>query len=112
MTTPEAASAAAPRSQIPAWVLSSTDTSLQTLVRVSANVFARIESLRTSELSANPTELRQQALALQQLLPHTTNLATINPDSIRDPQAVMTRLRAERDEAGQERDEACWSQEA
>ena len=70
-----------------------------------ANVFARIESLRTSELSANPTELRQQALALQQLLPHTTNLANINPDSIRDPQAVMTRLRAERDEAREERDE-------
>ena len=99
MTTPEAASAAAPRPQIPAWVLLSTDTSLQTLVRVSANVLAQIESLRTSELSANPTELRQQALALQQLLPHTTNLTTINPDTIHDPQAVMTRLRAERDEA-------------
>ena len=92
MTTPVAASAAAPRSQIPAWVLSSTDTFLQTLIRVSAIVFARIESLRTSELSTNPTELCQQALALQQLLPHTTNLATINPDSIHDSQAVMTRL--------------------
>ena len=90
MTTPEAASAAAPRSQIPVWVLSSTDTALQTLVRVSANVFTQIESLRTSELFTNPTELRQQALALQQLLPHTTNLATINPDPIRDPPAVMT----------------------
>ena len=53
----------------------------------------------------NPTDLRQQALALQQLLPHTTNLATINPNTIRDPQAVMTRLRAEQDEAQQERDE-------
>ena len=90
MMTPEAALAAAPRPQIPTWVLSSTDTSLQTLVRVSANVFARIESLQTSELSANPTELRHQALALQQLLPHTTNLATINPDTIRDRQAIMT----------------------
>ena len=105
MTTAEAASAAAPQSQIPSWVLSSTDTFLQTLVRVFANVFAQIESLRTSKLSANSTELRQQALALQQLLSHTTNLATNNPDSIRDPQAVMTRLRAERDEARQERDE-------
>ena len=92
MTTPEAASAYAPQPQIPAWVRSSTDTSLQTLVRVSANVFARFESLRTSELSANPTELRQQALVLHQLLPHTTNVATINPNTIRDPQAVMTRL--------------------
>ena len=78
MTTPEAASAAAPLPQIPAWVLSSYDTSLQTLVRVSANVFAWIESLRTSELSANPTELRQQDLALQQLCREKGHFGTVD----------------------------------
>ena len=73
---------------------------MQTLVRISANVFARIETFRTSPLSTGPAELRQQALELQHLLPHTANLATLKPDV-----EVVARLRSERNEARLERDQ-------
>ena len=45
------------------------------------------------------------SLALQQLLPYTANLTTLNPDTIREGQELATCLRSERDEARLERNE-------
>ena len=61
--------APAPTPAIIAWTATADDQSAQFYVRVSAAVSTRIDTLRAATLSADPAELRQQAIALQRLLP-------------------------------------------
>jgi hypothetical protein len=89
----------------PAWVLSSGDSSPQTLLRLSANALASLDGFRTTPLSSDPTELHQQALTFQQTLPNTQELVTLNPNVIQSGQELIDRLRSERNTARQERDE-------
>ena len=71
MTTPAPTPATAPATTpaIIAWTATADDQSAQFYVWVSAIVSTRIETLRAATLSTDPAELRQQAIALQQLLP-------------------------------------------
>ena len=71
---PATAAAAATTPAIIAWTATADDQSAQFYIRVSADVSTRINTLRTATLSADPAELRQQAIALQRLLP--SNLST------------------------------------
>ena len=103
MATPAPAPATAPTPtpEIIAWTATADDQSAQFYFRVSAAVSTRIETLRAATLSTDPAELRQQAIALQRLLPpHLTTWALTSLPS----HELVTRLRAERDKARSERD--------
>ena len=98
MATPAPAPATAPATTpaIIAWTATADDQSAQFYVRVSAAVSTRIETLRAATLSAEPAELRQQAIALQRLLPsHLSTWALTGLPSHK----LVARLRAQRDEA-------------
>ena len=98
MATPAAAPAPAPAPTpaIIAWTASADDQSAQFYVRVSAAASTRIETLRTTTLSAEPAELRQQAIALQRFL--SSHLSTWALTGLPSHELVA-RLRAELDEA-------------
>ena len=94
MATPAPAPATTPA--IIAWTATADDQSAQCYIRVSAAVSTRIETLRAATLSTDPAELRQQAIALQRLLPsHLSTWALTGLPS----HELVARLRAERDEA-------------
>ena len=71
MVTPPPAPATAPTTTptIIAWTTIAADQSTQCYIWVSAAVSTRIDTHRAATLSADPAELRQQAIALQRLLP-------------------------------------------
>ena len=104
MATPAPAPATAPATipAIIAWTATADDQSAQCYIRVSAAVSTRIDTLRAATLSADPAELRQQAIALQRLLP--SNLSTWSLSGL-PSQELVARLRAERDEARSECEE-------
>ena len=76
MAIPAPATATTPATTpaIIAWTATADDQSAQCYIRVSAAISTRIDTLRDATLSADPAELRQQAIALQRLLP--SNLLT------------------------------------
>ena len=97
------APAPAPTPGIIAWTATADDQSAQFYVWVSAAIFTPIdlETLRAATLSADLAELRQQAIALQRLLPsHLSTWALTDLPS----HELVARLRAESDEARSERD--------
>ena len=94
MATPATAPATTP--VIIACTATADDQSAQCYIRVSAAVSTQIDTLRATTLSADPAELHQQAIALQRLLP--SNLSTSAVSGLPSHELV-TRLRAERDEA-------------
>ena len=99
---PTPAPAPAPTPAIIAWTASADDQSAQFYVRVSAAASTRIETLRAATLLAEPVELRQQAIALQRLLPsHLSTLALTGLPS----HELVARLCAEHDEARSEHDD-------
>ena len=66
MATPAHAPTTAPATipAIIAWTATADDQSVQCYIRVSAAVSTQIDILRATTLSADPAELRQQAIAL------------------------------------------------
>ena len=104
MATPAPAPATAPATTpaIIAWTAAADNQSAQFNVRVLAAVSNRIETLRAAMLSADSAELRQQAIALQRLLP--SHLSTWALTGLPSHELVAC-LRAERDEARSERDD-------
>ena len=100
MATPATAPATTPA--IIAWTATADDQSVQCYIRVSAAVSTRIDTLRAATLSADPAELCHQAIMLQWLLP--SNLSTWALRGLSSYELV-TRLRAERDEARSECEE-------
>ena len=82
-----------------AWTATADDQSAQCYIRVSAAISTWIDTLRAATLSADPAELRQQAVALQRLLP--SNLSTWALSGLPSHELVA-RLRAVRDEARSE----------
>ena len=104
MATPAPATATAPTHTptITAWTATADDQSAQSYTRVSAAVSTRIDTLRAAMLSADPAELCQQAIELQRLLP--SNLSTWALSGLPSHELV-TRLRAECDEARSECEE-------
>ena len=98
MATPALAPATAHATTpvIIAWTATANKQSAECYVRVLAAVSTRIDTLRATKLSADPAELCQQAIALQQLLP--SNLSTWAVSSL-PSHDLGTRLQAERDEA-------------
>ena len=71
MATPAPATATAPATTpaIIVWTATADDQSAQCYIRVAAAVSTQIDTLQAATLSADPAELRQQAIALQRLLP-------------------------------------------
>ena len=104
MATPAPATATALASTpaITAWTATVDDQSAQFYVSVAAAVSTRIETLQAVMLSADPAELRQQAIALQRLLPYHLSIWALTGLPSHE---LVARLRAERDEARSERDD-------
>ena len=104
MVIPASAPATAPSTTpaIIAWTAIANDQSAQCYIRVAAAVSSRIDSLRAATLSADPAEHLQQAVALQRILP--SNLSTWDLSGLPSHELV-TRLRAEHDEARSECEE-------
>ena len=92
----------APTPAIIGWTATADDQSTQCYIRVSDAVFTRNNALQAAMLSADRAELRQQALALQRLLP--SNLTTWSLSSLPSHELV-TCLRAECDKARSECEE-------
>ena len=98
MATPAPApvTATATSPAIIAWTAPADDQSAQCYIRVSAAVSTWNETLQATTLPADPAELRQQAIVLQRLLP--SNLSTWALRGL-PSRELVSRLRAERDEA-------------
>ena len=104
MATPASAPAPAPAT-IPAIITrtaTADDQSAQCYIRVSAAASTRIDTLRAATLSADPAELRQQAITLQRLLPSNLSTWALNVLPSHD---LAARLCAVRDEARSECEE-------
>ena len=102
MATPATAPPTTPA--IIAWTTTADDQSAQCYIQVSAAISTgtRIDTLRATRLSAVPAELRQQAIALQCLLP--SNLSTWALSGLPSHE-LATPQHAERDEARSEYEE-------
>ena len=104
MVTPAPTPATAPATTpaIIAWTPTADDHAAQCYIRISATIFTRIDTLRAATLSTDLAELRQQAIALQRLLP--SNLTTWAFGGLPSHELVA-RLRTKRIKARSEHEE-------
>ena len=102
MATPAPATAPATTPVIIAWTATANDQSAQCNIRVSVTVSTSIDTLRGVALSADPPQLRQQALALQRRLQSNLSTWTLSGLPFHE---LVARLQAECNEAQSECEE-------